>query len=736
MQTPALSPYLIVLLTGLLTSVPALADTPTADPGKLDKRLAPIADMVSRHGTDALQQNALLRQSQHLNSLQDARWNAQGQVQVYLHYSPGSLMPDTGVLTGLGATDLDPHPELGVIQAWVPATALDAVQRVPGVLKVSVPHYVFLRHAAGFRPTPRTGSVDTQGDALLRADSFRTATGITGQGVSVGVLSDGDDHISDSQKSGDLPANVWNDPKDTGGNGGFSAASSGDEGTAMMEIVYDLAPGVKRLGFCAPQTTADFLTCLKDLSGQIGARVIADDLGYPGSAMFTSDNFTSGLQSFAASHPSVQLVTAAGNDGTAYWQGTWNPMAVSTTVNHVTYTQAQNFGSTPYLQISGNAGDVMDYVVEWDDPWDDNSTKNDPNDYDVVVFDNPSANPGSNGSGAVACNQGITVGPAVTTKTPPAGARCDQSGSSSKTPGPTPVQGSSWRAGGGIYYLEVFYRAGTPGSNLKILVLDESSSQVTISPSTPGSIYGQAALPAPIELSTGAVDSLDSTLEPYSSTGPVQLGIPAGSDPSLTKPDFVAPDCVSITGAGNFHSPFCGTSAAAPHLAGIVALLMAGYPGQSPERLLKDSATALGVGTPNDEYGSGLPDMVTLLNQGHYPIAGAHISAPQDGQKVTTGQKVAFTGSCISYPKKERVTYDWDFGSGSGMADSSATAPSVSYKHPGSYTVKLSCTDTQGTGSDSIDLTVTAPAGGGGAPGLPALAVLLWLAARRRLTRR
>ena len=41
----------------------------------------------------------------------------------------------------------------------------------------------------------------------------------------------------------------------------------------------------------------------------------------------------------------------------------------------------------------------------------------------------------------------------------------------------------------------------------------------------------------------------------------------------LQKPDFVAADGVSVTGVGNFPSPFFGTSAAAPHAAAIAALV-------------------------------------------------------------------------------------------------------------------------------------------------------------------
>ena len=247
----------------------------------------------------------------------------------------------------------------------------------------------------------------TEGDQILGSAGFRSATGITGQGISVGVISDGDTHISTSQKSGDLPASIVDDPNDAG-----SFKSSGDEGTAMMEIVYDLAPGVKQLGFCGPQSTVDFITCLDDFANNIDANIIVDDLAFPGGAMFSDDDFTKAVQAFSTTHPNTRLVAATGNDSTAYWQGTWQPMVTNTTtpVNGVTYTQVQNFdtsgGQTPYLTVTVPAGDQIAYIVEWNDPWSDSATANDPNDYDVVVFDNQTASSsGGAGNLAVACNQ-------------------------------------------------------------------------------------------------------------------------------------------------------------------------------------------------------------------------------------------------------------------------------------------------------------------------------------------
>ena len=57
---------------------------------------------------------------------------------------------------------------------------------------------------------------------------------MTGTGVKVCVLSDGVDSLAASQATGELPADVDVLPGEEG---------DGDEGTAMLEIIHDMAPG-------------------------------------------------------------------------------------------------------------------------------------------------------------------------------------------------------------------------------------------------------------------------------------------------------------------------------------------------------------------------------------------------------------------------------------------------------------------------------------------------------------
>ncbi len=101
---------------------------------------------------------------------------------------------------------------------------------------------------------------------------------------------------------------------------------------------------------------------------------------------------------------------------------------------------------------------------------------------------------------------------------------------------------------------------------------------------TPGSSVPNQSDAGGGVISAGAINAADpdnDTIAFYSSRGP--------TNDNRVKPDITGIDCVTVTGAGGFGSPFCGTSAAAPHIAGIAALLLecnpellAGEPGDSP----------------------------------------------------------------------------------------------------------------------------------------------------------
>ena len=115
----------------------------------------------------------------------------------------------------------------------------------------------------------------------------------------------------------------------------------------------------------------------------------------------------------------------------------------------------------------------------------------------------------------------------------------------------------------------------------------------------------------------GAIDAADvghDTIEYFSSQGP--------TNDNRKKPDVTGIDGVSVTGSGGFGSPFYGTSAAAPHVAGVAALLLqcrpdlkSGEPGDNPStdrttlrNLILNNAVDLGTTGMDNVFGAGRLD--------------------------------------------------------------------------------------------------------------------------------
>ena len=146
------------------------------------------------------------------------------------------------------------------------------------------------------------GSVVSEGDRTHGADTARANTHVQGTGVKVCALSNGVDSLANSQAGGDLPPDVDVLPDQEG---------SGDEGTAMLEIIHDLAPRAA-LGFAtANPTDAAFAQNIRDLRFGAGCDVIVDDVLY-----FDEDPFQDG--------PVAQAVNDVIADGALYFSSAGN----------------------------------------------------------------------------------------------------------------------------------------------------------------------------------------------------------------------------------------------------------------------------------------------------------------------------------------------------------------------------------------------------------------------------
>jgi hypothetical protein len=213
----------------------------------------------------------------------------------------------------VGGEVINSFPQYQSVRARLPLDRLEEVAELDEVRSIR----------AAIQPQLHRVNV-SEGDTAHRATEARSAFGVDGTGVQIGVLSDTVDALSSLQASGDLPA-VTILPGQDGGQGT-------SEGTAMLEIVHDLAPGADLLFATALGGEAQFAQNILDLRAA-GADVIVDDIAY-----FTEPVFQDGIVAQAVEQviaDGAQYYSSAGNsgnlnDGTSgVWEGDFAPLATN-----------------------------------------------------------------------------------------------------------------------------------------------------------------------------------------------------------------------------------------------------------------------------------------------------------------------------------------------------------------------------------------------------------------------
>ena len=170
-------------------------------------------------------------------------------------------------------------------------------------------------------PLARTsaGSLTSQGYVAHRAKQVVTG-GITGAGVNVGVLSDSalPAEVAALKASGDLPGASYVLSGQDGPSNGTN------EGTAMMEIVYDMAPGSTPIFATAFTSEASFADNIIALQAA-GCKVIADDVTYSDEGVFQDTIIAEAVNQVVADGSTY--FSSAGNSGSALnnnseaWEG-------------------------------------------------------------------------------------------------------------------------------------------------------------------------------------------------------------------------------------------------------------------------------------------------------------------------------------------------------------------------------------------------------------------------------
>ncbi|MGD9937037.1 MAG: S8 family serine peptidase [Methanoregulaceae archaeon] len=461
-------------------------------------------------------------------------------------------------LSGTGAGPLRPYinslmaedPEYGLVAAWVEPRRLLTLAQQPSVREVR----------PVLRPRVRTGSVTTVGDTVLHAQELRQATGVSGSGIKVGVISDGVDAWQTSRSSGDLPASIQVLKNSLGGN----------EGTAMLEIVHDLAPNASLAFHDCGWSVIEFNQAI-DALADAGCQVIVDDIGWVEEPFF-EDGLVAAHVEDVVRDRGVVFVSATGNDADVHYQGAYRDDG----------DQWHDFsgGTNPdknRLYVTIPRGGSVEVVLQWSEPFGASSS-----DYDLYLYKT------------------------ADTSSPLAISAMDQSG------GNDPLEYLFWENDGlqtVAAEIDVHNPYSAPPATLEVFVYPASGASFSSTNAVMAdSIYGHPAAKGAIGVAAiDAGDPTSSGLEYFSSRGPVTIIAP-GTE-LRQKPDCAGLDGVRVTGAGGFPSVFWGTSAAAPHAAGIAALVWSGNlsaPAADVRKALLASATDLGPAGWDPAFGAGL----------------------------------------------------------------------------------------------------------------------------------
>ena len=633
-------------------------------------------------------------------------------VLVNIHLNGSSPIEDVRrELRTAGAVIVAENPEYrhGTLAAYVPAGAATKIAAVNGISAVKLIH----------KARTNVGAVTSEGAALLHADQVN-ASGVTGQGITIGIVSDSFNNTStsattasDDVKTGDLPNTGVAD-----GRPGLKFLSDGagdlnndlDEGRAIAQIAYDLAPGISMCFITGEFGETSFAANIRRLrtDSSCAADIIVDDLGYYEEPWFSDGEIAQAVNDVVTGSTlagkKVTYFSAAGNNNGSGYAATLQFVANATArsltgqnVNLSTIPSSIDTGGgfhnfnpngaaspaiaqkVTFSEVDPEAG--LGMVMQWDDPFD-AAPNGITTALDLLIFD----------------STGKYIG---------------QLDNTDPFAADEPLLENNLVSSDGTYYLviartsagrhlatQVRYLFVTGGAFISGDYLGLTQPSLFGHPSSVNDIAVGAYF-----YDNGLVNGqYTPELEPYSSAGPVVYSFDASghrlSAPLIVqKPDVSAPDCVSNTFLGapdtdDAFFQFCGTSAAAPHAAAIGALLLqnAGGPGSLTASQILSKLQASAGARNLTPFTS-----VANLSSGSSTVTVSATGDYQDGTEdsanlftvtftsATPGQtlmsiSIDATPAGISFNPSTRTGYPFTVGSASPGVTVTSTAPTAKSK--------------------------------------------------------
>jgi len=282
-------------------------------------------------------------------------------------------------LVGQGMLEARLHDH--AVTGRVPVAALSDIAGIAG-----------LKFVKPVLATTRVGLTTTQGDHSMRSDLARSQFGVDGTGVRVGVLSDSFDcapgpfasgqnftRAGQDAVNGDLPLGV----RVLADLHTVPDSECSDEGRAMMQIVHDVAPGTSLSFNTAVTGEEDFAAGILALAND-GAKVIVDDVEYFDEPMFEDGVVADAVDQAAAR--GVAYFSAAGNEGRQSYQAVFRASGRKglAGVRH-------NFDSGPGVSdlqhVVAPPGTISLLSLQWDQPsFSSNGLRGSQSDVDAIFY--------------------------------------------------------------------------------------------------------------------------------------------------------------------------------------------------------------------------------------------------------------------------------------------------------------------------------------------------------------
>jgi subtilisin family serine protease len=512
-----------------------------------------------------------------------------------------------------------------LMEGYVPLSRIKELAQTPGLVSVR----------AVRRPFRKEGLVQSEAVQRQHVDSV-LARGITGKGIRVGVMSDSYDACgancftiaADDIASGDLPAEgvkVFRDLQP--GDQEFENAT--DEGRGMLQLVHDLAPDAKLGFYTAFIGELEFAEGMLALRNEFHADVVVDDVGYSDEPMYSDGILAQAVDVIKRSGGAY--FSSAGNNGNEAYEAVYSPISfaqaqrlvaqgksnvkldqIPAEIRPTTVHRFSNLdGSSGITQRITTAGGRNDVEFQWDEPFYLGKVQTD---YNLYIFDKDGnwMDPFSAdfpGFYTIDANTDTDAPEEYLILLPFAG-----------------------EVHGGIaasdYQIVIGKVGNGPARHIKYITINGlEESERDGAPSTWGHPAARGAQ------GVAAIYYGDSTPEGFTSPGPVTIYLDKDGNrlahpevrftPQLTAVDGANTTFFGFDAEGDGFPNFFGTSAAAPDVAGVAALMLqaAGGPGSlSPDRIYqKLQSTASPIALPlNRTWSAAFAGPVTFLADGDW----------------------------------------------------------------------------------------------------------------------